>query len=43
MYMTIIDYFLDKLSNLLSFSWLIRSKEKKNEEKEYDIDPLLRI
>ena len=43
MYMNIIDYILDKMSNLLSFSWIIPSKKKKNEEKEYDIDPLLRI
>ena len=41
MYMNIIEYILDKMSNLLSF--FISSKEKKNDEKEYDIDPLLRI
>ena len=40
MYMNIIEYILDKMSNLLSF--FIPSKEK-NDEKDYDIDPLLRI
>ena len=41
MYMNIIDYLWNKMSNLLLF--FIPSKEKKSDEKEYDIDPLLRI
>jgi len=41
MYMNIIDYFLDKLSNFISF--FVPSKEKKYDEKEYEFDPLLRI